>query len=466
MPKLFLYNTLTRRKEVFKPLKGKTVGLYTCGPTVYDFAHIGNLRTYLFEDVLKRTLLYNGYRVKHIENITDVGHLVSDADEGEDKMMKALKREGLTSTKQSLLKLADRYTAAFKHDLTLLNILPPGTWVKATDHVKAMVALIKRIEKNGYTYETGDGLYFNTAKLKDYGRLARLDSAGLKAGARVAMGSKKNPTDFALWIKAVEGNQHHVMQWPSPWGKGFPGWHIECSAMSLKYLGERFDIHCGGVDHIAVHHSKEIAQNEAATGKQRVNVWCHGEFLTIDQGRMGKSEGNFITLQTVVDRGFEPAAFRYLTLQTHYRQRLTFSWEALRAAANALQNLQEKISGHEKPKVGCAEYEEKFLNALNDDLNAPQALAVTWDLAKNQKFPLSAKKQTLLKFDRVLGLGLAQTETKAGRVPVEVTQLAEQRQQLRAAKAWAKADELRREIERQGYTVEDTAEGFSIKKTQ
>ena len=464
MPKLFLYNTLTRRKEVFKPLKGKTVGLYTCGPTVYDFAHIGNLRTYLFEDVLKRTLLYNGYRVKHIENITDVGHLVSDADEGEDKMMKALAREGLTPTKQSLLKLADRYTDAFKADLKQLNILPPDKWAKATGHVKEMVAFIKRIEKNGYAYETDDGLYFDTAKLKDYGRLGQLDVAGLKAGARVAMGSKKNPTDFALWIKAVKANQHHLMQWPSPWGKGFPGWHIECSAMSLKYLGERFDIHCGGVDHIAVHHSNEIAQNEAATGKQRVNVWCHGEFLTIDQGRMGKSEGNFITLQTVVDRGFEPAAFRYLRLKTHYRQQLTFSWEALGAAKNALQNLREKVGSSGTAKTDGGAYEARFLEAINDDLNAPRALAVVWDLVKDPAVAPAAKKQALLKFDRVLGLGLAQPKVKKQSIPAEVTRLAEQRRQLRAAKEWAKADDLRQEIERRGFTVEDTAAGFNIRK--
>ncbi|MBI5221445.1 MAG: cysteine--tRNA ligase [Candidatus Magasanikbacteria bacterium] len=463
MDKLYLYNTLSRRKEEFKPLKGKTVSLYTCGPTVYDFAHIGNLRTYIFEDILKRVLLYNGYKVKHIENITDVGHLVSDADEGEDKMMKALRREGLTPSEQSLLKLAHKYTLAFKRDINLLNILPPKHWTKATDHIQEIVKLIKEIEKNGYTYQTADGVYFDTAKLKDYGKMANLDQAQLQAGARVEVNkSKKNPNDFALWIKAIGENQNHVMQWPSPWGVGFPGWHVECSAMSMKYLGRHFDIHCGGIDHIPVHHTNEIAQNEAAVGKKTVNYWLHGEFLNLDSGRMGKSVGNFVTLQTVISQGYETLAFRYLCLQTHYRQKLVFSWPAVKSAQNALQNLQEIIVEYDKAQVGCAEYEEKFNLAINDDLNIPKALAVVWDLINDSTLPSGAKKKSLVKFDEVLGLNLAKIIKEE--VPAEVTALAQDRQKAREDKNFKQADLWRQKIEELGYRVEDTPLGFILKK--
>ena len=461
MERLFLYNTLTRKKEEFKPIKGKTVGLYTCGPTVYNFAHLGNLRTYIFEDILKRVLVYDGYKVKHIENITDVGHLVSDADQGEDKMMQALKREGLKPEVKSLLQLADKYTRAFKRDIKLLNITEPDKWTKATNHIKEMIKLIKAIAKNGYTYETQDGVYFNTAKFKKYGELAGLSKVDLKAGARVALGTKKNLTDFALWIKAVNENKNHVMVWDSPWGKGFPGWHIECSAMSMKYLGNHFDIHCGGIDHIAVHHSNEIAQNEGATGRKSVNFWLHAEFLVVDSGRMGKSEGNFIALQTLVDQGFNPLAYRYLALQTHWRQRLTFSWPALQAAQNALFKLREIAADYDQPKIGCAEYEQNFLKAINDDLNLPQALAIVWDLLKDKTLPTAAKKQSLLKFDRVLGLDLS--SAKKPEIPVEIKKLAAARQQYREQKNWAKADELRRELEARGYLVKDIKEGFIIK---
>jgi len=459
MEKLNLFNTLTRKKEVFKPISGKKVGLYTCGPTVYDYAHIGNLRTYIFEDILKRVLIYNGYKVNHIENITDVGHLVSDADEGEDKMMKALKREGLEPSAKSLLKLAEKYTDAFKRDIKLLNISEPSKWTKATDHVKDMIKLNKRLEKNGYTYETDDGLYFDTSKFENYGQLAGLKDVELKAGARVDMGSKKNPTDFALWIKAVGENKNHIMVWSSPWGKGFPGWHLECSAMSMKYLGEHFDIHCGGIDHITVHHPNEIAQNEGATGKKSVNFWCHGEFLVLDSGRMGKSEGNFITLQTIIDKDFDPLAYRYLNLQTHYRQKLTFSWEALQSAQNGLIELQNKVRKLKDKGEIIKEYLEKFNQAINDDLNMPKALAVLQEVLKSKESD-GDKKATILKFDKVLGLGLGNLKE----IPKEVTKLAEDRQQARIEKDWAKADELREKIEKAGYIVEDAKENFIIKE--
>lgn len=464
MEKLNLYNTLTRKKEEFKPIKPNQVGLYACGPTVYDYAHIGNLRTYIFEDTLKRVLIYNGYKVKHIENITDVGHLVSDADEGEDKMMQALKREGLKPSAKSLLKLADKYTQAFRSDIAKLNISEPDKWTKATDHVKDMIKLIKAIEKNGYTYKTADGLYFDTSKFKSYGELARLDKKNLKAGIRVEMGEKKHPTDFALWIKAVGKNKNHAMVWDSPWGKGFPGWHIECSAMSTKYLGDQFDIHTGGIDHIPVHHTNEIAQNQGAKNKKSVNFWLHGEFLVIDKSRMGKSEGNLITLQTLIGKGFKPLAYRYLNLQTHYRQKLNFSWEALKAAENALNNLQGTVASYDKPKVGCAEYEENFSKAINDDLNLPKALGIVWDLIKDQEFTTSAKKRTILKFDQVLGLDLA--KAKKPKIPASITKLAEKRQKSRDEKNWAASDAIRKEIETQGYLIEDTEDtkdGFIIK---
>jgi len=462
MNKIFLYNTLAHKKEEFRPIKKGKVGLYTCGPTVYNYAHIGNLRTYIFEDILKRIFLYNGYRVKHIENITDVGHLVSDADEGEDKMMKALKREGLDPNEKSLLKLADKYTKVFRNDTRLLNIIEPDKWTMATKHVKEMIKLIRRIEKNGYTYETDDGVYFDTVKFKNYGELAALCNVDLKAGARVEIGNKKNPSDFALWIKAIGENKNHVMQWNSPWGKGFPGWHIECSAMSMKYLGEHFDIHCGGIDHIPVHHTNEIAQNEGATGKKSVNYWIHGDFLVLDKGKMAKSAGTFITLQTLIDEGFDPLAYRYLNLQTHYRQKLTFSFDSLRAAQNALYNLRDIISGYGKPKGNSAEYESKFLEAINDDLNMPKALAVVWDLIKNQNIESSAKKKTLLKFDEVLGLNL--NKVKKEEIPAEVIKLAEKRQEARKNKDWGSADKLRGEIESKGYVVEDQQDRFIINK--
>jgi len=464
MNKLLLFNTLTRKKEEFKPLKANHVGLYTCGPTVYDFAHIGNLRTYIFEDVLKRTLLYNAYAVTHVMNITDVGHLVSDADEGEDKMMKALKREGLDASRESLLKLADKYTDAFKHDIAALSILPPDQWTPATKHVDEMIRLIKQIEKNGYTYQTADGLYFDTAQFKTYGAIANLQQAQLQAGARVAVNEeKKHPSDFALWIKAVGDNKNHVMVWDSPWGKWFPGWHIECSAMSMKYLGNHFDIHCGGVDHIPVHHTNEIAQNEGAIGKKTVNVWVHGEFLNVDSARMGKSEGNFITLQTVIDKGIEPIAYRYLVLSAHYRQKLSFSWDSLLAAQQGLYNLLDATAalGTQSGQVD-KNYQEQFISAVNDDLNTPRALALAWEVLKDSGLTDADKRSTLSDFDRIFGLGL--DKVKSVLVPPDVKLMAEQRSMLRSEKEFTQADKIRDQIEQRGFAIDDTAEGFIIKK--
>ncbi|OGY43381.1 MAG: cysteine--tRNA ligase [Candidatus Buchananbacteria bacterium RIFCSPHIGHO2_01_FULL_39_14] len=456
MEKLFLYNTLTRKKEQFKPLKDKTVSLYACGPTVYNYAHLGNLRTYIFEDILKRALLYNGYLVKHVMNITDVGHLTSDADSGEDKMEKGARRE-----KKSVWEIAEFYTKEFKNNLKDLNILAPKVWCKATDYIKEQIDFIKVLEKKGLTYQTSDGVYFNAKKFPDYAQLAGLNLSGQKAGARVEVNAeKKNPFDFALW-KFSPQDKKRQMEWPSPWGKGFPGWHLECSAMSIAKLGKEFDIHCGGIDHVSIHHTNERAQNWGLTGKETVKFWLHDEFLIVDSGRMGKSEGNFITLQTAIDKRFNPLAYRYLCLQTHYRQKLIFSWDALQAAQNALNNLYEVMAEYDQPKIGCAQYEADFLKAINDDLNLPKALAVVWDLIKDDTMPSAARKQTLLKFDSVLGLNLV--KVKKPKIPSEIIKLAQERLNLRNRREWRKADEVRKKIEASGYFIDDTKEGFIIK---
>lgn len=459
MKPLFLYNTLTRKKEEFTPLAGKKVKLYTCGPTVYNYAHIGNLRAYIFEDVLKRILLYNGYHVKHVMNITDVGHLTDDEDQGEDKVEKTAREQ-----KKSAWEIADFFAVHFKKDLKLLNILEPDIWCKATDHIAEQIDTIKKIERAGYAYRTSDGIYFDTSKLADYGALARLDNVAIKPGARVGMGEKKHPTDFALW-KFSRPDEKRQMEWNSPWGRGFPGWHIECSAMATTYLGVPFDIHCGGIDHIAVHHTNEIAQTKAAEGKDMARFWMHVEFLTIKHGRMGKSEGNFIALHHVIEKGFNPLAFRYLALNTHYRQKLNFSWEALRGAQNALNKLYLATLGFDKPNIGCAEFEERFKNAVNDDLNTPQALAVVWDLIKSD-YPTSAKAQSLYQFDSVLGLNIQNQTRKIKnglkKIPQQVTDMIEKRDSLRKEKKWEQADALRKEIEHAGYWVEDDTDGTRI----
>ncbi len=463
---LKLFNTLTRKKETFKPIRGKNVGIYTCGPTVYWYAHIGNLRTYLFEDVLKRVLLYNGYKVRHVMNITDVGHLTSDMDEGEDKLVLALKREGKPLNRQSMIELAEYYTNVFKKDIVRLNILEPDIWCKATEHVKDMIELIKRIEKNGYAYKTNIGLIYDTSRFKDYTKLGRLKLEDLKAGARVEVDpERRNPSDFALWIT---NQPKHVMQWVSPWGNGFPGWHIECSAMSMKYLGEHFDVHCGGVDHIPVHHTNEIAQSEAATGRKWVNYWLHGEFLVMAKGKMAKSAGGIVTLQALTDKGFEPLDYRYFALNAHYRSILEFSWEGLEAAHNALKRLKDRVrvmvkNKGSKGKVYAAKYKKWFLKEVNDDLNMPKALAVVWGMLKDDKLGNIEKYSLLLDFDKVLGLSLGEIKPEE-KMPTDVVRLAEQREDARNRKDWKKADWIRSEIEKKGYVVEDSTDGYLLKK--
>ncbi len=455
---LRLYDTYSRRLRDFQPLHPPVVGLYTCGPTVYDYAHIGNLRTYVFEDILRRVLQFNGYQVKHVTNITDVGHLTSDANVGEDKMEQGSRRTG-----KSAWEIADLYTQAFKADLRRLNILEPTIWCRATEHIEEQIALVRCIEAKGFTYPTSDGIYFDTSRLPDYGYLARLDIRGLQAGARVDMAHKRNPTDFALW-KFSPPAEKRQMEWDSPWGVGFPGWHIECSAMSAKYLGTFFDIHCGGEDHIPVHHTNEIAQTQACYGTKLANFWLHGYFLQLDAAKMAKSAGDFLRLQTLLDRAYDPLAYRYFCLNAHYRSRLNFTWEGLDGAARALDRL--RAISHEWDTAGTPDeaYGARFLEHVNDDLNTPRALALTWELVKSD-LPASIKKATLCEFDRVLGLRLAEWEPPQVVVPDEILALVEQRGRARAEKRWEEADALRDQISAAGYEVEDTPHGPRIRPT-
>jgi len=456
--KLKLYNTLTRKKEIFKPIRWfkKIVSMYACGPTVYDYAHIGNLRSYVFADILRRILMYNKYRVWQVINITDVGHLTSEDAEAEDKVAAKARKE-----RKSAWEIAEFYTEAFKSDFIKLNCLEPKRWAVATDHIKEMIKLIQKLEQKGVTYKTADGIYFDTSKIDDYGKLAQLDIKGLEAGKRVELGEKKNPTDFALW-KFSPKHKKRDMEWESPWGKGFPGWHIECSAMAIKYLGETMDIHTGGIDHIPVHHTNEIAQSEIATGKRFVNYWLHGEFLILDKERMAKSIGNIITLKDLKEQGYDPLDYRYFLLGAHYRTPLTFSWDALEAGQNAFKKLKREFLSWQQVDGQVLEtWEEKFHQAINDDLNMPQALAVMWDLVKSKE-KNADKRETLLKFDLVLGLKLKDLNPEA--IPTEIKELAEKRLEARKQKDFELADSYRKEIQVLGWEIEDTEDGYELVK--
>ncbi|MCR4284291.1 MAG: cysteine--tRNA ligase [Parcubacteria group bacterium] len=480
---LKLYNTLPRKKEVFKPLIDKKVGLYTCGPTVYDYAHIGNLRTYIFEDLLKRVLVYNGYKVNHVMNFTDVGHLVSDADEGEDKMTKALRREGKPLTLEAMKEVGSFYADKFKEDTKSLNIIPPDIYCSASDHIQEQISLIKKLEEKGYVYTTSDGVYFDISKIKDYGKLAGLlkdESQSASADekfARIGINpEKKHLRDFALW------KFNKDLGWDSPWGKGFPGWHIECSAMSMKYLGESFDIHCGAEDHIRVHHTNEIAQSEAATGKPFAKYWLHGAFLKFGDAKMSKSAGSFITLKDVVEHGYSPLEFRLLLLQTHYHKPMKFIWESLSQAKSGLLRLREfterlnEVSEEREFSSNIKELltkiRKEFKNAINDDLNSPEALAILFNLVTDinkliDERNLSKKDaekvlELVDDFDAVLGLELAKKEKEV--IPEEVLAFAIAREKAREDKDWQRADELRNEITKLGYSTEDTVKGQKIKK--
>ena len=463
-----LYNTETQRKEEFTALNEKQVTMYCCGPTVYNYAHIGNMRTYIFEDLLSRTLRLH-WPLKHVMNVTDVGHLVSDADEGEDKMEVATAREG-----KSAWDIAKFYEEKFFADYDALHCTRPTVISRATAHIAEMIALVKTLEEKGYTYRTRDGIYYDTSKFPRYDALVgRSRLEGLRGGARVEMSDeKKNPTDFALW-KFSPKDKKRQMEWDSPWGVGFPGWHIECSAMAMKYLGPTIDIHCGGIDHVSVHHTNEIAQSEAATGRKYVDYWVHGEFLVLRAGKMSKSGGTFVTLQTLRDKGYDPLDYRYLCLTAHYRTQLEFTYESLDSARKSLQALRRETAqiaaaAQKQPAVvtdRAAQAKAKFQAAMEDDLNAPKALAVVWEAVRGAELN-PAEKVEFLKFaDGILALDLFRApEKKPQALPAEIEALVQQRAAARAAKDYQKSDELRAQLAAAGYAVKDTPQGQQVEK--
>ncbi len=460
-----VFNTLSGIKEEFNPLTMGRVGMYHCGPTVYNYAHVGNLRAYVFADTIRRTFEYAGYKAKQVINITDVGHLTSDADTGKDKMEMEAAKEGKTAAE-----IAHFYTNAFLKNLSDLNIETSGTiFPKATGHIPEQIELIKKLEEKEFTYKTSDGIYFDTARFKDYGRLGQIDLAGLVEGARVEINSeKRHPTDFALW-KFSQPYEKRQQEWESPWGVGFPGWHIECSAMSMKYLGETFDIHTGGVDHIPVHHNNEIAQSVCATGKEFVHYWMHNAFATIKDEKMAKSAGNFTTLETLKEKNISPLAYRYWLLTSHYRSPINFSYEAVEGAEVALGKLGkflEKTKG--KGKV-LPELIEKFESFISDDFDTPQVIALMWKLVRNKTDKDQDKKATILEMDKVLGLNVGvkpKKEKKAVKIPSEVQELLMQREQARKDEDFALSDELRERIAKLGYKISDSAHGQVIDLTK
>ena len=458
---LKVYNTLTRKKEEFIPIDRNEIRMYSCGPTVYYFAHIGNLRAYLFMDNLRRVLKYNGYNLKHVMNITDVGHLVSDADEGEDKMMKAAKREN-----KDPFEIAKFYTEAFLKDIDKLNIDRPEIIAKATEHIDVMEEYVKKIIDNGYTYQTEDTVYFDTSKLDKYGVLSNRNIEDQKAGARVDFDqNKKNISDFAVWIKAPE---NHLMKWNSFFGLSYPGWHLECSAMGYKYLGDQFDIHTGGVDHISIHHENEIAQSKGFSGKVPANYWMHVDFLQVNGGKMSKSLGNLYTLEDLAKKGYEPLVYRMFNFTSTYRNQINFTFEAMDAAKVSLNRLRDGLLRHKEGNENISEdiikdFENRFLDAINDDLNMPQALSVVWDVVRyNQKS--KDLYNLLLKFDEVLGLDLASYEKEEEALPEEILELVNSRNEARANKNWAESDRLRDLLIEKGYSVKDSKEGTIVEK--
>jgi cysteinyl-tRNA synthetase len=483
MPTLRLYNTLGRELQEFRPIEPGKVGFYGCGPTVYNYAHIGNLRPYVLHDVLVRTLRFLGYEAKHVMNITDVGHLSGDDDEtGEDKMVKSAQERG-----KSVLEVAAFYTDAFFKDTGRLNVLRPSVVCKATEHIPDMIALIQRIEAKGYTYQAGGNLYFDVSRFPTYGELGLLNMDDQKAGARVEVDpNKRNPADFALWFtKSKFENQ--AMIWDSPWGRGYPGWHIECSAMSMKYLGEQFDIHAGGIDHIPVHHTNEIAQSEAATGKKWVNYWIHNEFLIFSGAKMAKSKGGFLTLQSLVDSGYDPLDYRYFLLGAHYRSQLQFSYEALDSAKASRKSLVDRIialkeksveepqgSGDERSSSGdhrrlppgakASAYVDAFVGHLCQDLATPRALAELWGLARDNDLPAAEALAAAYRMDEVLGLGLAASSRPPavavdGALAAEIDDLVAERVAAKKARDWARADSIRAELKSKGVLLEDGPAG-------
>ena len=459
-----LYNTLTHKKEEFIPIKKEKVSIYSCGPTVYSYAHIGNFRAYIFMDTLRRVLKYNGYKLNHVMNITDVGHLTSDADTGEDKMEKAARREG-----KDPYEIAKFYTDFFMKDLEDLNIDKPNVITKATDNIKEMMEMVEEIIKNGYGYETSKGIYFDVSKLDKYPVLSNNDVSGEEHGARIEVDKeKRNPYDFAIWIKAPE---NHIMKWDSPWGKSYPGWHIECSAMGRKFLGENFDIHTGGVDHIPVHHENEIAQCKGAFGHNPANFWMHCEFLLVDGGKMSKSLGNIYRLEDLRKKEIEPLAYKLFCFNSHYRNKLNFTFEGAASSQKALSRLREgylkNLEGNEDVlDEEIEEYERRFHEAINDDLNMPLAMGIVWEIIRNKT--KSKKFSDLLeKFDEVLGLDLKNSKKyleKEISLPEEILNLVEKRNKAKQEKDYKLADEIRDELKEKGYIIKDSKDGVKVEK--
>ena len=466
---LKLYSTLTRKTEDFTPLNPPNVSMYACGPTVYDYTHIGHLRKYIGDDVLRRVLTANDYQVKHVMNITDVGHLVSDEDAGEDKMEKGAKQKNMT-----VWEVAKFFEEYFFKSTLAVNIQFPNVVSRATEHIEEQIKLIHKLEKNGFIYKTEEAIYFDVTKFPNYTKLSgqKLEEKNIGARDEVIVDSKKkNPADFALWFFTTRRFANHVMRWSSPWGEGFPGWHIECSAMSMEYLGDTLDIHTGGIDHIAVHHTNEIAQSEAATGKQFVRFWVHYNHLLIEGEKMSKSKGNFYTLEEITKRGFEPMVLRYLFLTAHYRDELNFTWRSLKASQPAVNNLREQIRSWEVVPSGLSEqanldvgqFWRSFITSANNDLNTPQAVGVLWETVRSN-LPTSSKARIISQMDEVLGLGLTDYIGKKVEAPEEVLKLVKQREASRKQGRFKEADEIRKEIRRLGFEIDDKSRGTHLKK--
>lgn len=457
---LKLHNTLTRKIEEFNPLNPPKVGMYTCGPTVYDYTHIGHLRKYAGDDILRRVLEVNGYELKHVMNITDVGHLVSDADEGDDKLEKGARERGM-----SVWEVAKFFEDYFFKSTSVVNILRPDIVARATEHISEQIKLIEKLVEKSFTYQTEEAIYFDTSKFPEYGKLSGQKLTDKKIGVRgevVVDKDKKHPSDFALWFFTVGRFVDHTMRWSSPWGVGFPGWHIECSAMSMEYLGNTLDIHTGGEDHIPVHHENEIAQSETATSHQFVRFWVHHGWLLVEGEKMSKSKKNFYTANDVKEKNFDPLALRYLFLTAHYKDPLNFTWKSLQAAQNALNNLREEIRLWDQPEDDVGQYWQKFLEAANSDLNMPKALAILWEMVKSD-LPSSQKAKDLLEMDKILGLKLDEYLGKPIEVPAEIMKLVHKRETARKKGDFKESDKLRKEIKKLGYAVEDTPAGPKVK---
>jgi cysteinyl-tRNA synthetase len=461
---LKFYNTLTKSKDIFEPINKEEVRIYSCGPTVYKNATIGNMRTNIFQDILRRVLRYNGYKIKHAMNITDVGHLVSDGDEGEDKMLKSAREEHKTP-----MQIAEYYTKLFFDDLADLNIETPEIVCKATEHIPDMLEYVKKLMKNGYAYETSNTIYFDVSKLDKYPILTNIDIENQKAGARVDVDpEKRNPYDFALWIKAPE---NHLMKWDSPWGPSYPGWHIECSAMGQKYLGDQFDIHTGGIDLIPTHHENEIAQSKGKCGKIPARYWLHGEYLLIDGGKMSKSLGNVYLVKDIKERGYDPIVYRLFSYSCHYRNKLNFTWDGIDASARSLERLRNSyrlnLEGNDELNKDDIEkleqIENKFHEAINDDLNMPLAMSFVWEVARFEKKNIEVAN-LLKKFDTVLGIKIDAEVKKDTDIPEEIKEIIEQRKQARIDKDFQKSDKLRDELTKRGYTVKDTKDEMIVEK--